>query len=279
MLCSAVRAQAGDAWAELKSCRLLENQGNDADSFHVSCGGREYIFRLYFVDAPETDMSVPARVAEQAQYFGVTTAQAVQLGELGKRFTQQKLVRAFSVRTCMQDARGRSVLPREFAFVETAEGDLAELLVVNGLARVYGAAATPVGLNSPEVQWEKLHRLEERAKGEKVGAWGVASGRMTARSSTQPARSGTDSFEAFFHSAKPDVELSSTATPAPAGASSDEKLDVNTATSAELLQVRGVGPVLAGRIIAARPFASADDLRKVKGIGDKKYEQLRPAFR
>jgi competence protein ComEA len=41
----------------------------------------------------------------------------------------------------------------------------------------------------------------------------------------------------------------------------------------------GIGPVLAGRIIAARPFKSADDLRKVKGIGDKRYEKLRPFFR
>jgi DNA uptake protein ComE-like DNA-binding protein len=36
--------------------------------------------------------------------------------------------------------------------------------------------------------------------------------------------------------------------------------------------------VLAARIIAARPFTTADDLRKVKGIGTKKYEKIRSYF-
>jgi DNA uptake protein ComE-like DNA-binding protein len=35
---------------------------------------------------------------------------------------------------------------------------------------------------------------------------------------------------------------------------------------------------MAARIIAARPFKSADDLKKVSGIGDKKYAQIRPYF-
>ena len=41
----------------------------------------------------------------------------------------------------------------------------------------------------------------------------------------------------------------------------------------------GSGPELASRIMAARPFATADDLRRVKGIGPKKYEKIRPFFR
>ncbi len=52
------------------------------------------------------------------------------------------------------------------------------------------------------------------------------------------------------------------------------RLDPNTATATELENVRGIGPVLAGRIIAARPFKTADDLRKVKGIGT---EEIRTA--
>jgi len=42
--------------------------------------------------------------------------------------------------------------------------------------------------------------------------------------------------------------------------------------------VPGIGHVMAARIIAARPFSSADDLKKVSGIGDKKYVQIRPYF-
>jgi competence protein ComEA len=56
------------------------------------------------------------------------------------------------------------------------------------------------------------------------------------------------------------------------------RIDVNTATEKELRSVPGVEPVIAARIIAARSFSSADDLKKVSGIGDKKYVQIRPYF-
>ena len=60
---------------------------------------------------------------------------------------------------------------------------------------------------------------------------------------------------------------------------SANKLDINTASATELENLPGVGPVLAERIVAARPFKSADDLRNVKGIGSrKKYEQIRAYF-
>ena len=55
-------------------------------------------------------------------------------------------------------------------------------------------------------------------------------------------------------------------------------IDINTATEKELTTVPGIGHVMAARIIAARPFRSADDLKKVSGIGDKKYAQTRPYF-
>jgi len=50
------------------------------------------------------------------------------------------------------------------------------------------------------------------------------------------------------------------------------EIDLNTASPAELQQIRGVGPATAERIIAAReeggPFADLDDAaRRVKGIG------------
>ena len=39
-------------------------------------------------------------------------------------------------------------------------------------------------------------------------------------------------------------------------------IDINTATEKELTTVPGIGHVMAARIIAARPFRSADDLKK-----------------
>ncbi len=59
---------------------------------------------------------------------------------------------------------------------------------------------------------------------------------------------------------------------------SDVKLEINRASREALQSVPGIGRVLAGRIIEARPFKSADDLRQVRGIGAKNYEMLRPYF-
>jgi len=56
------------------------------------------------------------------------------------------------------------------------------------------------------------------------------------------------------------------------------RIDINAGTEKELTTVPGIGHVMAARIIAARPFRSADDLKRVSGIGDKKYAQIRPYF-
>ncbi|GIF16124.1 hypothetical protein Ate01nite_61560 [Actinoplanes teichomyceticus] len=56
-------------------------------------------------------------------------------------------------------------------------------------------------------------------------------------------------------------------------------VNLNTATLAELDRLPGVGPVLAQRILDARDaqggFRAVGDLRKVDGIGDARYEQLK----
>ena len=57
------------------------------------------------------------------------------------------------------------------------------------------------------------------------------------------------------------------------------RIDINKASAEELQRLPGVGPVLAGRIIAEREkkrFDSAADLRRVSGIGAKTLEKLRP---
>lgn len=58
-----------------------------------------------------------------------------------------------------------------------------------------------------------------------------------------------------------------------------ERIDVNHATAAELRRLPGIGPTLSQRIIEKReeqPFRSVDDLRRVRGIGAKTLERLRP---
>jgi competence protein ComEA len=56
----------------------------------------------------------------------------------------------------------------------------------------------------------------------------------------------------------------------------DPPINVNIATMEQLLMLPDVGPVTAQAIIAARPFASVIDLDRVKGIGPKRLEKLRP---
>jgi competence protein ComEA len=54
------------------------------------------------------------------------------------------------------------------------------------------------------------------------------------------------------------------------------RIKVNTATESELESLPGVGPVIARRIIEGRPYRSVDDLDRVKGIGKKRLEEIRP---
>lgn len=53
------------------------------------------------------------------------------------------------------------------------------------------------------------------------------------------------------------------------------KININTATQAQIESLPGIGPVKAQAIIAGRPYASIEELTKAKGIGPKTYENLK----
>ena len=55
----------------------------------------------------------------------------------------------------------------------------------------------------------------------------------------------------------------------------DKAVDINSATEKELITLPGVGAKTAKEIVAARPFKTIDDLKNVKGIGDKTFEKLK----
>jgi DNA uptake protein ComE-like DNA-binding protein len=176
---------------------------------------------------------------------------------------------------------GRSKVQRIYGFVRIKDGDLGEQLVANGLARIHGVhSAMPDGSTGQD-EIHKLEQLERTAKQKKLGGWTIAG---------QPLKQSSATPERFA-----DVSNSSFATPAPNPAPANGspvegkkshakgtpelgRIDVNTATEKELRMVPGIGPVIAHRIIAARPFRSPDDLKKVNGIGDKNYAKIRPYF-
>ncbi len=59
----------------------------------------------------------------------------------------------------------------------------------------------------------------------------------------------------------------------------DPPIDVNAATAEQLMQLPGVGAVTAQNILAARaekPFRTLADLDRVKGIGPKTLEKIKP---
>ena len=53
-------------------------------------------------------------------------------------------------------------------------------------------------------------------------------------------------------------------------------VDVNRADQKVLEAIPGVGPAMAKRIIAGRPYGRVNDLLRVKGIGNATLEKLRP---
>jgi endonuclease YncB( thermonuclease family) len=102
----------------LDGCRFSPNKWNDGDSFHVrTTDGREIIARLYFIDAPESEIAWRDRLAEQAEYFGITIDQAATVAREAAAYTSKKLAGTFTVWTRWRDALGRSALGRVFAIV------------------------------------------------------------------------------------------------------------------------------------------------------------------
>lgn len=114
------------------------------------------------------------------------------------------------------------------------------------------------------------HRLEANTD---LSAWNFqSSGRSasarTSYSGNSPS-TGTAAQTSSRSSARSTTQSSSRIAPG-------QKINVNRASLAELQKLKGIGPVKAERILKARPFSSPDDLIRVKGIGPKTLEAIRP---
>ncbi|MEC5127017.1 thermonuclease family protein [Verrucomicrobiales bacterium BCK34] len=163
---------------------LIKRDGNDGDSFFVKAGGREFEFRLYFVDAPEKYLSdryenQRRRVAEQASEMGgITPEQAVEVGLEAKAYTESQLEgKTFTIYTQWEEVYDGE---RYYGFVELPDGSyLGNHLVEQGLARIHtkgpGSKENPI----PTPRGDSFHEhrdylgmLERKAQKAKRGAWG-----------------------------------------------------------------------------------------------------------
>ena len=158
-------------WKTIENCKLVEG-GNDGDSFRIKYKSKSFVVRVYAVDTCETDAGLKERVLDQGRYFNINKSQVGRMARIAKKFTKEKLSKPFTVYTKFEDALGDGDNIRYLSFVKLHDGsDLSELLISNGLARIYGSVQTrPDGQRGSEHQ-AYLRTLERKAKAKKLGCW------------------------------------------------------------------------------------------------------------
>jgi endonuclease YncB( thermonuclease family) len=159
------------AWSTLNNCSYVAHKNNDGDSFHVRCGGEEFVLRLYFVDAPETSLTYGERTREQAAHFGATLDQTLKAGAKARLYVRDALNGPFTVVTRKAYAQGAAKDPRYYGMVMVAGKGLDEMLVLAGLARVKGVSVNIPGGEKARARSQRLLLLEEHAKAKRRGLW------------------------------------------------------------------------------------------------------------
>lgn len=253
--------QSEGVWEVLDQCRLVPSGINDGDSFLVEHAGEEHVFRLYFVDTPETYDTYMDRIRDQARYFQIETDQVIATGKEASAFTEKFLQGRFRVITKWTDARGGQSAKRYYALV-LKDGDyLNHALVEAGLARIYGMPTRErwPGGETPEQFLRHLKQAERNAQRGQKGIWALNNNpQQNFFANTQSERNGN----------VPTANI--TAVPI------DQAINLNTATQSELESLPGIGPSYAQRIIEARPIENFEALTKIPGISSSTLEKIRP---
>ena len=158
----------------LRSPTLVESSANEADTLRIRYGSEEYVFVLYYVDALETSMNHPQKVAEQGRWFQVSQKDIVDTGRDAALYVSQLLKdNYFNVLTRWERVPNTI---RYYALikVQLAQGpvDLADLLIQHGYARV-GSLMTelPNDRRDQASYLAELKTLDQKARQAKSGIW------------------------------------------------------------------------------------------------------------
>ena len=247
--CITIPIHAADL-ISIKDVTLIVGNLNDGDSFKVNAAGQELHLRLYYVDCLETSASgfIKERIIQQQRHFALrNTSTVLSFGKQAAEFSQRTLSRPFTIHTSYAKAPGSST-NRYYAFVETADGDdLGRLLVAQGLARIHGVTRPGPDGKSSKATLAKLALWRDVAMLKRAGIWRMTDPDMLVKLHNRQSKKNDK-----FNPRKP--------------------YNLNTATSEQLQQISGIGPVLANRIIARRPYRSMQELLNVRGIGAKKLK-------
>lgn len=165
-------------WVVFTNCQYIATKDCDGDSFRVRSGTNEFNVRLYFVDAPETNLRYAERGREQAEHFGITIDETVPAGVKAREVTKELLRETFTVRTRWASAAGGGREPRYYSFVEIGTNSLATLLVAQGWARTKGVTATLPGRQSKDFA-KSLRGLEAEARAKRIGIWRSSTDKKT----------------------------------------------------------------------------------------------------
>jgi competence protein ComEA len=162
--------------------------------------------------------------------------------------------------------RWRAAHPDAVERLETFDRDPATAATTDGTASKAWRPAAPANRTTREVSRPPAAPADPPAR-EASGPRAPATGAVA---SDAPTRASGD-WSSRRRSLPP-------SRPSDAPSRPPSPLDVNRATEDELLQIPGIGPVLAARIVAARAaghFGAVDDLRRVPGLGRGRLDALR----